>query len=170
MERLVRPYAPPPGKSKPERPDPEQATKALTQAVKKIETAKKKRDPIDIGGRVPIDDQFNATITFSPAYGTDAGRTYGAALGITPGAGSPEGNKEFYIRCSIEQHRVDPLLQGFQTVWDPPPGWRAVDGLGATLYDEAINNPVAITRLYLSPAEPDAEIGFLVVIAVKYQP
>lgn len=131
---------------------------------------KKKRKPISIVGRVFADDQFHATITFSPAYGPDAGRTYGASLGLTPGAGSPEGNKEFYVRCAIEQNRVDPLLQGFESTWEPPPGWVSVDGLGSVLYDEAICNPLQVTRVYRSSAAPDSTIGFRVRITTKYKP
>jgi hypothetical protein len=142
------------------------------EPIKKIIKVIKKppKKPIQLRGRAPTDDQFNATLTFSPAYGDDAGRTYGASLGITPGAGSPEGGKQFYIRLSVEQHRVDPLLQGFRTLWTPPPGWTAVDGLGSTLYDEAISNPLVVTRVYLSPAAPNTAIGFLVVVVTKYKP
>ena len=125
--------------------------------------------PVELRARPPIDDQFDATLTFSPAYGTDAGRTYGP-LSLTPGAGSPEGNKQIYVRCEITQHRVDPLLQGFKTLWEPPPGWTIADGLGATLYDEAISNPVYVTRVYLTPATISVEIGFRVIVQTKYKP
>lgn len=138
--------------------------------VKKVVKKKLEKKPLTIVGRSKVDDQFNLTITFSPAYGPDAGRTYGASLGLTPGGASPEGNKEFYVRASIEQHRVDPLLQGFKTLWTPPPGWVPVDGIGSILYDEAISNPVVITRVYRSPASPSSEIGFLVVAVGKYKP
>ncbi len=144
-------------------PDPAQIKKVV-KIVKK--PAPK---PVQFRARPPIDDQFDATLTFSPAYGTDAGRTYGP-LSITPGAGSPEGNKEFYVRCEITQHRVDPLLQGFKTLWEPPPGWTIADGCGTTLYDEAISNPVYVTRVYLTPAAPDVTVGFRVVVQLKYRP
>ena len=147
------------------------ATTATTATVKKVVKIVKKPapKPVELRARPPIDDQFSATLDFSPAYGTDAGRTYGP-LSLTPGAGSPEGNKEFYVRCMIEQHRVDPLLQGFKTLWEPPPGWTIADGLGATLYDEAISNPVYVTRVYLTPATPSVEVGFRVIVQLKYRP
>jgi hypothetical protein len=125
--------------------------------------------PVELRTRPPIDDQYDAMLEFSPAYGTDAGRTYGP-LGLTPGADSPEGSKEVYCRCRITQHRVDPLLQGFKTLWEPPPGWTIADGLGATLYDEAISNPVYITRVYLTPATISTAIGFRVIVQLKYKP
>ena len=141
------------------------------EPIKKIIKVIKKppKKPIQLRGRAPVDDQFNATLTFSPAYGDDAGRTYGPLM-LTPGAGSPEGFKEFYVRCMIEQHRVDPLLQGFRTLWEPPPGWTRVDGLGSTIYDEAISNPLYITRVYRTPSTISLEIGFKVTVQRKYKP
>jgi hypothetical protein len=150
---------------------PKLAPIPLVYTVAKVaKLAKKKAKPLTVAGKASIDDQFSATITFSPAYGTDAGRTYGASLGLTPGGASPEALKEFYVRCLIEQHRVDPLLQGFETTWEPPPGWTTMDGLGSIVYDEAISNPVQITRVYKSPASPSSEIGFRVRITKKYKP
>jgi hypothetical protein len=136
------------------------------KAVKVVQAKKPKLFAAKVRG---VDDQFSATLEFSPAYGSDAGRTYGP-LSLTPGAGSPEGDKEFYVRCRLEQHRVEPLLQGFRTYWDPPPGWVAMDGLTATIYDEAISNPLYINRVYKTPATISNEIGFLVVVKAKYRP
>ena len=136
------------------------------KAVKVIQAKKPKLFAAKVRG---IDDQFSATMEFSPAYGTDAGRTYGP-LSLTPGSDSPEGAKEFYCRVRLEQHQVEPLLQGFRTYWDPPPGWVAVDGLKPTIYDEAISNPLYINRVYLTPATISLEIGFLVVVRSKYRP
>ena len=144
------------------------ATAATVKKVVKI-VKKPKPKPVELRARPPVDDQFDATLTFSPAYGTDAGRTYGP-LSLTPGAGSPEGGKEFYVRCEITQHRVDPLLQGFKTLWEPPPGWTTQDGLGTTLYDEAISNPVYIVRVYKTPAAPTVDVGFRVIVQLKYKP
>lgn len=141
----------------------------VKKIVKKV-AAKKPRTPFNLTGRAPVDDQFDATVTFSPSYGTDAGRTYGAMLPMTPGAGSPEANKEFYVRCLITQHRVDPLLQAFRTLWKMPLDWVFVDGLGDTLYDEAISNPLYVTRVCKSPATIAVDVGFLVTITAKYLP
>jgi len=127
------------------------------------------RKPVILRPRPPVDDQFDAMLEFSPAYGGDAGRTYGP-LTLTPGSDSPEGGKEFYCRCRITQHRVDPLLQGFRTLWEPPPGWVIADGCKATLYDEAISNPVYITRVYLTPATISLTVGFRVIVKMKYLP
>jgi len=139
-------------------PDPEQAKKV----VKIIKKPAKK--PPTIRAKAPIDDQFAAELMFSPAFGDDAGRTYGAMLV------NAEPDEEYYWRCRIEQHRVDPLLQGFRTLWDPPPGWELTDGNPAFLYDEAISNPLVITRLVKAPASPNANIGFLVIVTRKYKP
>jgi hypothetical protein len=142
-------------------------SKTVAKVVKIVKKPAPK--PVQLRARPPIDDQFSATLDFSPAYGSDAGRTYGPLM-ITPGAGSPEGSKEFYVRCMIEQHRVDPLLQGFKTLWEPPTGWTIADGCSATLYDEAISNPVYITRVYLTPAAPTVDVGFRVIVEAKYRP
>jgi hypothetical protein len=138
--------------------------------VKKV--VKKPRKPFTLVGRVFTDDQFDAKLYFSPAYGDDAGRTYGATMGITPGAGSPEALKEIYVRLEVTQHRVDPLLQGFRCEWEPPPGWTTVDGiaLGGPTWDEAISNPVYITRVFKTPADPETTIGFRVRVTAKYKP
>lgn len=144
------------------------ATTATVAKVVKI-VKKPAPKPVELRARPPIDDQFDAKLTFSPAYGADAGRTYGP-LSLTPGAGSPEGGKEIYCRCEITQHRVDPLLQGFKTLWEPPPGWTIADGCGTTLYDEAISNPVYVTRVYLTPTTISLEVGFRVIVQTKYRP
>lgn len=142
-------------------PDPT----APAKAAKVVKIVKKPaRKPPTIRGKAPVDDQFAAELMFSPAFGDDAGRTYGAMLvGALP-------NSEYYWRCRIEQHRVDPLLQGFRTLWDPPPGWTFTDGLPAFLYDEAVSNPLVITRVVLSPAAPNTDVGFLIVMTRKYKP
>jgi len=144
-------------------PDPADLPK-----VKKI-VKKPPKKPVILRAKPPVDDQFSATLTFSPAYGSDAGRTYGP-LSLTPGPGSPEGDKDFYVRCLIEQHRVDPLLQGFRTLWEPPPGWVKVDGRYATLFDEAISNPLYITRVYHTPSTISLAVGFRVIVVTKYRP
>lgn len=139
----------------------------VAKVVKIVKAPAKK--PADLPIRLKIDDQYDAMLEFSPAYGDDAGRTYGP-LSLTPGADSPEGDKEFYCRLRITQHRVDPLLQGFKCLWDPPPGWTIVDGLDTHTYDEAISNPVYITRVYLTPATISVAIGFKVTVQRKYLP
>ncbi len=141
----------------------------VKKSVKKAVTERPPKKVLTARVWPPADDQFSATMTFSPAYGTDAGRTYGP-LSLTPGADSPEGDKEFYCRLLIEQHRIDPLLQGFKCLWDPPPGWVIEDGLDTHTFDEAISNPLYITRVYRTPATISLEIGFKVTIQRKYRP
>jgi len=145
-------------------PEKDKVRKAAKKAAAKLP-----RKPGTLRTWPIVDDQFSATMTFSPAYGTDAGRTYGP-LSLTPGAGSPEGDKEFYCRLLLEQHRVDPLLQGFKCLWDPPPGWVIVDGLDTHTYDEAISNPLYVTRVYRTPTTISLEIGFKVTIQRKIRP
>jgi hypothetical protein len=142
-------------------------SKTVAKVVKIVKKPKPK--PVILRAKAPVDDQFDAELEFSPAYGTDAGRTYGP-LSLTPGAASPEGAKEFHCRIRITQHRVDPLLQAFKTLWEPPPGWTIADGCPATLYDEAISNPVYITRVYLTPATIAVDVGFRVIVQLKYRP
>lgn len=145
----------------------------LDKIRKVAKVAKVKPKTIAFRSKAPIDDQFHGTVEFSPAYGPDAGRTWAAQIIVNPTTivrASPEGDKPWYWRILLEQSRVDPLLQGFELLWIPPPGWPFIDGLGATTWDEAINNPVKITRVVHSPANPTNEIGFLIKIVKKYQP
>jgi hypothetical protein len=145
----------------PRAPDPVQAAK-----VKKVVAVvnKPKPKPFTIRSRTLIDDQYSGDIGFSPATGTDAGRTYSADML------SPEGLSLWYWRCRITQHRVDPLLQAFRMLWVPPPGWTFQDGVTPTTYDEAISNPVVVTRVVKAPAAPNALVGFLVTVTRKYKP
>jgi hypothetical protein len=148
-------------------PPPETVAKTVKKVVKIVKKPAKK--PVTLRTRIKVDDQYEGMLEFSPAYGDDAGRTYGP-LSLTPGEGSPDGNKELYCRCRIGQHRVDPLLQGFKLLWDPPPGWVIVDGLDTHTYDEAVSNPLYVTRVYLTPATISLEIGFKVTVQRKYKP
>jgi hypothetical protein len=140
-------------------PDP--ATAAAT-APKKAAPPKPKKPPIVIAGKAPVDDQFKGTMQFSEAFGTDAGKSWSDSF-------EPEASKQYFARMVIDQFRVDPLLQGFETRWELPTGWTFVDGLGSILHDEAISNPLYITRVVLSPATV-AKAGFRCVVTAKYRP
>jgi hypothetical protein len=93
----------------------------------------------------------------------------------------PKPKSLWYLRLRITQQRVEPLLQGFATTRYPPPGWsfKAIkgvapglspDNLPASLLDEAVSNPLVITRVIRAPASPNALIGFRVVVTRKYLP
>jgi hypothetical protein len=136
--------------------------------VKKV-VKKPVRRAVQLRAKAPIDDQYKARVTFSEAFGTDAGKVWSEPLEIedrTEWAG-----KDIYWRLEIDQFRVDPLLQGFQTEWQLlTPGWTFVDGLGGTLDDEAISNPVTITRVIKAPAAITVRPKFRVVVKLKYKP
>jgi hypothetical protein len=163
-DRMVGAVAPKPTKLPPLEYPPSPTVRKVVKIVKA--PAKK---PVNLPVRVKVDDQYQGMLEFSPAYGVDAGNTYGP-LGLTPGDDSPEGDKEFYCRIRITQDRVDPLLQGFKCLWDPPPGWVIEDGLDTHTYDEAVSNPVYVTRVYRTPSTISVEIGFKVTIQRKYLP
>jgi hypothetical protein len=148
------------------RPTPTPADRKLKAKVAVL--AKKK--PVQIVARGPrVDDQFKARVTFSPAYGDGAGETWSEPLQIDDPVAAA--GQEFYWRCDIDQFRVDPLLQGFATTWTClTSGWTFVDGLGATIYDEAISNPLIICRVVKAPATISVSPRFKVVVTKKYLP
>jgi hypothetical protein len=80
------------------------------------------------------------------------------------------------VESRVQQHRVDPLLQAFKRLWQPPSGCTIAVGLddrrweAGYLYDEAISNPVYITRVYLTPATISLGVSFRVVVETKYRP
>ena len=139
-----------------------------TDKVKKIVKTPAKR-AVQLRAKAPVDDQFKARVTFSEAFGTDAGKVWSEPLEIedrTEWAG-----KDIFWRLEIDQFRVDPLVQGFKTEWQIlTAGWTFVDGLGTTIYDEAISNPVAITRVIKAPASITVRPKFRIVIRTKYLP
>lgn len=143
------------------------------KVVAKVKEVVKKS--IALHGRVLTDDQYGAELLFSLATGDGAGSSYAADMV------DPKPKSLWYWRLRITQHRVDPLLQGFATTWYPPPGWsfKAIkgvapglspDNLPVSLLDEAVSNPLVITRVIRAPASPNAAIGFRVVVTRKYLP
>ncbi len=161
-DRMVGAIAPKPTKLPPLEYPSTSDPRTQARVVKIVKKPAPK--PFTIRARVLIDDQYSGDLGFSPATGTDAGRTYSADML------APEGLSTWYWRCRITQHRVDPLLQGFRLLWDPPPGWTWQDGLLAPTYEEAISNPLVVTRVVKAPASPNALIGFLVTVTRKYKP
>lgn len=96
--------------------------------------------------KVPGDPQFEAELHFGPKPGGSDDITEGVfwTEPLVDPAGPPA---HYYVRLRIAQHMVDPLLQGFRVRWWIPAGWAWADGLGAYTVDEAVSNPLAITRL-----------------------
>ena len=136
--------------------------------VKKIVKAPAKR-PVTLRAKAPVDDQFTARVFFSEAFDADAGKVWSEPLEIEDRAAWA--SKEFFWRCEVDQFRVDPLLQGFKIEWQLlTPGWTFVDGIGDTTYDEAISNPVKITRVIKAPASITVRPKFRVVVRTKYLP
>ncbi len=144
---------------------------ATTATVAKVVQIVKKpaKKPVILRSNEPVDDQFKVRVTFSPAYGDNAGATWSEPLQIddpTTAAG-----QEFYWRADIDQFRVDPLLQGFEIRWDLlTAGWTFADGVGATTYEEAISNPLVVARVVKAPASITASPNFKVVVTKKYRP
>jgi hypothetical protein len=145
--------------------DPE---KVETNKVKKA-VKKPKPRAVQLRSKAPVDDQYNASVFFSEAFGTDAGKVWSEPLEIEDR--TEWASTDIFWRLEIEQHRVDPLLQGFETEWQLlTPGWTFVDGLGGTLFDEAISNPVKITRVIKAPASITVRPKFRVVVRTKFLP
>ncbi len=181
MADIPSPYTPPPNRvSKPGKPTTRMAARLApipkvydTEAnkTKKVVAAlaKKKPVPVRLAGAPPIDDQYVAHVYFSEAFGDNAGAVWSEPLEIEDRAAWA--SKEFYWKLEIQQNRVDPLLQGFQTQWQLlTPGWTFVDGLGLSIFDEAIANPLSIIRVIKAPGSIDVRPKFRVVVVAKYLP
>ena len=137
---------------------------ARTATVAKGKVAKNVRAT----GRAPVDDQYKARVLFSQAHGSDAGKTWSEPLQLDT---HDDAGHDMYWRCEIDQFRVDPLLQGFATRWEIlTAGWIFVDGLPRTIYDEAISNPLVITRVVHAPSAISRPPKFRVVVTAKYRP
>lgn len=141
--------------------DPTKTKKAVAKVAKKRQ--------VTLVSKAPVDDQFTCRVLFSPAFGDNAGATYSEPLQIDDAAAAA--SQPFYWRAEIDQFRVDPLLQGFETRWDIlTAGWTFIDGLGPVIYDEAISNPLKITRVIRAPASIATSPKFKVVVTKKYRP
>jgi hypothetical protein len=161
----------PPERMAPRLAPAHRAAPASTATARKVVelVQKPKPKPIAVRSSAPVDDQYKARVEFSEAYGDQAGKTWSEPLQIDDPAAAA--GKEFYWRLNIDQFRVDPLLQGFATTWEIlTDGWTLADGLGGTLYDEAICNPLAVCRVVKAPASITASPRFRVVVTRKYRP
>ena len=108
-------------------------------------------------GKVQEDKQYQGTLDFS----TDDGRTFSApAIGIT-------GNTVVQLRLQLSQYQVNPPVRGWALNWYLPAGWVWLDGLGTTTYEEAVSNPMVVTRPTRSPNNPQP-VGFRILIAEKF--
>lgn len=146
---------------------PAATTTTVAKVVKIVKKPPKK--PVQVRSNAPVDDQFKARVEFSEAYGDQAGKTWSEPLQIDDAAAAA--GQEFYWRVNIDQFRVDPLLQGFATRWEIlTAGWTFTDGLGTTIYDEAISNPLMVCRVVKAPATITASVKFRVVVTLKYRP
>lgn len=135
--------------------------------VKKI-VKKPKPRAVQLRAGVPADDQYKLRVTFSEAFGDQAGEVWSEPLEIEDRA--EWAGKEFYWDLNIDQFRVDPLLQGFQTEWRLlTAGWTFTDGLGIQVFDEAISNPVFIRRVIKAPATITVRPKFKVVVVAEYK-
>lgn len=96
-------------------------------------------------GDVKRDPQYKISVDFSDDDG----------LSFTDQMLSATGNRIYQIRTQIAQLQATPLLTGFGLTWFLPAGWAFTDGLIAgPLYEEAVSNPLTVTRTILSPSNP----------------
>jgi hypothetical protein len=137
--------------------------------VKKVIKKKLVRRPLSLRAKAPVDDQYNARVYFSEAFGADAGKVWSEPLEIEDRV--EWAGKEFFWRVEVDQFRVDPLLQGFRIRWELlTPGWTFVDGHGSLTWDEAISNPLKVTRVIKAPATIEVRPKFRIVIEHNYLP
>lgn len=145
------------------------ATRKVTRGTNEALRSKPHKETKALRGTPPVSKMFSGKLTFAPAY-NDAKVDHG-----TPWSEpwpNPVRNKPYYVSLEISQLQGDgPLsqLQGFKTYWTHPPNWTWLDGHGATLYDEAITNPLFIRRLVQSPGTIGTK-GFKVVVQAVYRP
>lgn len=92
------------------------------------------------GSVVRADPQYSIKFMFS----TDSGDSFSESPEITSGI-------NYHVRLEISQLHED-LLAGFNIQWWLPTGWKFVDGLPASTWEEAISNPLIVTRVARSPA------------------
>ena len=143
--------------------------KSVAGTNRNLLTVRKRSKRAIIRGTLRPNPMFSGALTFAPAF-TDSDNEEG-----TPWSEplvKPEANKNYYVRCKIDQLQGDGpthQLQGFQTVWYKPTGWTWEDNEGSTLYDEAFCNPLVITRRANAPSSPK-RAGFKVVVTAVYRP
>ena len=140
--------------------------KTIAKTAKEVKAKAPKT--VKTSSKAPVDDQYKARVSFSQAHGSDAGKTWSEPLQLDT---HDDAGHDMYWRCEIDQFRVDPLLQGFATRWEIlTAGWIFVDGLPRTIYDEAISNPLVITRVVHAPSAISRPPKFRVVVTAKYRP
>lgn len=118
-------------------------------------------------GRIADDPQFEAELHFGEVPEAPVDLT--EPVYWTEPLVEPDPAKDYYVRLRIAQHMVNPLLQGFKTRWKLPAGWAWLDGRGEELDDEAISNPLVVTRK-VRPPNPAVRAGFRVVVVARYLP
>lgn len=137
---------------------------------KSLQTVQKKEKQPPVKGTIGSDPMFSGILRFAPAF-EDDDHEYGSPWSEPLPA--PLTNHRYFVSCEISQLQgAGPTtqLQGFRTLWTPPPGWIFVDGHGSILDDEAISNPLFIRRMVRSPLTTIGIRGFKVEVLVKYQP
>lgn len=145
-------------------------TKKVTYGTNEhLRTILKKSKHPPLKGTAPQNKMFSGKLEFAPAY-DDSKVDYGTPW--SEPLPNPVHNKPYFVSLSISQIQGDGLtsqLQGFKTYWTHPSGWSWIDGLGATLYDEAITNPLFIRRMCQSPSVIGTR-GFKVEVQAVYRP
>ena len=108
-------------------------------------------------GDVSQDPQYEGKVEFSD----DDGVTFTEPLF------DPPGNRLIQMKLTLAQLHVEPPLRGFAFQWYLPTGWVFTDALPVLTYEEAVSNPLVVTRSIRSPANPQA-VGFRVLIWEKF--
>lgn len=138
----------------------------LDKAAQSGGSKKKPKPAAPVAGSVPPDPQFQAELHFGETKG---GAPTEEAVFWTEPLVEPKGAPTmYYVRLRISQHMVNPLLQGFRVHWFKPPGWKWTDGLGAFTVDEAVSNPLTVTRRAQRTGGASAK-GFRAAIVERYQ-
>ena len=77
------------------------------------------------------------------------------------------GNRVYQVRMALAQYQAFPLVMGWGIEWLLPTGWAFADALGPITYEEFVSNPMVVTRMVRSPANPQPA-GFQMVVVAKY--
>ena len=132
------------------------------QSIQNAKTIKRHKQDFQVRrlgyhGKVSTDPYYDGVLDFS----TDDGHTFSAP------AMNVEGAKPVQIRLTLSQFQVEPLILGWGLDWYLPTGWRFLDRLGRRTYEEAVSNPMVVTRVMQSPTNPQPA-GFRVFVAKRY--
>lgn len=77
------------------------------------------------------------------------------------------GNRIYQMRVRVTQHQVYPMVLGWGLLWTLPTGWEFTDAIPTTTYEDAVSNPLTVTRVMRSPANPQPA-AFIVSVVEQF--